>query len=74
MTNFSEDEEFTVDWTKVQVDTKILVRDFDTEEWTRKYFAKYEDGIVYTWFDGRTSYTEDSVTPWRYAKLYDGEE
>ena len=37
-----------VDWSKVPVDTKILVSDYDdTSVWIRRYFAKYENGIVY---------------------------
>lgn len=66
-----------VDWSKVPVDTKILVRDQDYQEWERRYFAKFEDGVVYAWAVGTTSFSNDgySVTDWRQVKLYkEGEE
>ena len=36
-------EEHEIDWYKVAVDTPILVRDSEDEEWQRRYFAKYEN-------------------------------
>ena len=68
-----------IDWTKVPVDTKILVRNSECSEWNRRYFAKYENGKVYAWDNGRTSwsaYNEDNinVTGWGKAKLYEGNE
>ena len=65
-----------VDWNKVEVDTPILVRDSENTEWLKKHFAKYEDGIVYVWNLGRTSWTaphDKSVSAWQYAKLIEGE-
>ena len=61
-----------VDWSKVPVDTKILVSD-DGERWTRRYFAKYENGRVYAFYDGATSFTgsNESLLGWEYAKLYE---
>ncbi len=58
-----------VDWSKVEVDTPILVRDYEGQEWARKYFAKYENKTIYAWDSGRTSWTGDGVTEWKYAKL-----
>lgn len=69
-------EEPEVDWNQVEVDTPILVRDSENTEWLKKYFAKYEDGIVYVWNLGRTSWTaphDKSVSAWRYAKLIEDE-
>lgn len=43
-------EEYTelpIDWSKVPVDTPILVRDNKSDEWLRRYFARYEKGWVY---------------------------
>ena len=63
------------DWSKVPVDTKVLVSD-DGEEWNRRHFAKYEDGKVYCFNDGYTSFTIvnyaylSNATSWEYAKLY----
>lgn len=65
----SEYVEPPVDWSKVAVDTPILVRDNANLEWTKRYFAKYENGIVYAWSNGATSWTGDRCTPWKLAKL-----
>ena len=62
-------EEPEVDWSKVEVDTPILVRANEAKPWIRRYFAKYEDGIVYAWNDGRTSWNEAVATVWKYTKL-----
>ena len=66
-----------IDWSKVEVDTPILVRDSENTEWLKKYFAKYKDGIVYVWNLGRTSWTatnDKDVSAWPYAKLAESEE
>ena len=60
-----------VDWSKVQVDTKILVSE-DGKDWYRRYFAKYENGFIYAFPDGLSSFTaeeSDIIYPWKYAKL-----
>lgn len=65
------DEEYIeqeVDWSKVAVDTPILVSD-DIENWYCRHFAKYENGLVYAWDAGKTSYTTDATITWEYAKL-----
>lgn len=67
-------EEPEVDWSKVEVDTPILVTHYEDEEWHRRYFAKYENGDVYAWDNGRTSWTENDVTAWNYAKLAESNE
>ena len=72
-------EEPEIDWSKVKVDTPILVRDHeDTESttvaWLKRYFAEYKDGLVYTWINGRTSWNEDCTHSWKYAKLAEDEE
>ena len=66
-----------VDWSKVEVDTPILVRQVEDGEWIKRHFAKCEGGIVYTWTDGHTSWTvsyDEEVTGWKYAKLAESEE
>ena len=63
-----------IDWSNVKVDTPILVRDYEGQEWARKYFAKYENKTIYAWDSGRTSWTGDGVTEWKYAKLAESEE
>lgn len=71
------DFEEVVDWSKVPVDTKILVSNFGTKQY-KAYFAKYEDGKIYAWDSGRTSFTagfENNMACWDYVKLYkEGEE
>ena len=69
-----EYKEPETDWSKVAVDTPILVRYSEDGEWLRRHFAKYEDGIVYAWKDAYTSWTGDRVTPWELAKLAESED
>lgn len=70
---FDDYEEPEVDWSKVEVDTPILVRQVEDGRWLERHFAKYEGGKVYAWEDGHTSWTEDNVTGWKYAKLAETE-
>ena len=69
-----EYEEPEVDWSKVEVDTPILVRAYEDEDWLKRYFAKYEGGTVYAWNGGCTSWNESVATGWEYAKLAETEE
>lgn len=62
----------TTDWSKVAVDTPILVKDDCDEEWVRSYFASYKNGKVRAWMGGRTSFSVKNKTDtfgWKYAKL-----
>ena len=69
-----EYKEPETDWSKVEVDTPILVRQGEDGDWYKRYFAKY-NGKVFAWSDGRTSWNETDVCAWDYAKLADeGEE
>lgn len=72
----SEHVEPPVDWSKVAVDTPILVRDSEGEKWKNRHFAKYEGGIVYAWRSGATSWSacSNSITDWGMAKLAESEE
>ena len=75
MEEYEEPEEPETDWSKVEVDTPILVRDGENNEWQRSYFAKYEDGFVYTWIAGATSWTaKGNMYKWRFAKLAESED
>ena len=65
------DELCIIDWSKVEVDTPVLVSN-DNKEWIKRYFARYEDGNVYCWLNGKTSWTaicEFSIGHWDYTKL-----
>ena len=69
---YKEYEEPEVDWSKVSVDTPIYVRGYKDVEWGPRHFAKYEDGQVYAWAYGTTSFTaqrKENTTVWPYAKL-----
>ena len=68
-----EYEEPEVDWSQVEVDTPILVKNNEEYgKWERRYFSKYEDGKVFAWVAGATSWSsagEKDVMFWKYAKL-----
>ena len=73
----SEYVEPPVDWSKVAVDTPILVKDVKSGEWNRGYFAMYENGTVFTWYHGATSWSaegESDIASWKFAKLAESED
>lgn len=59
-------------WDDVAVDTKIQVRDCDSEHWNNRYFSHYADGMVHAFNSGATSWScvdvRDTVS-WLQAKL-----
>ena len=62
-----------LDCSKVSVDAKVLVSD-NGKLWYKRHFAKYENGSVHVFPDGRSSFTteeNDIIYPWKYAKLYE---
>ena len=64
-----EYEKPEVDWTKVEMDTPILVKDYEDNNWIERYFATYFNGVVYAWFNGKTSEKTNELIDWKYAKL-----
>jgi hypothetical protein len=72
---WEREQEQEIDWSMVEIDQKILVS-MNNINWERRYFAKYENGLIYAWHNGCTSFTVplknnyDYFSPWRYAKLY----
>ena len=61
-----------VDWSKVEVDTPILVKHRVEETWEKRHFVCFKNGYVYTWREGTTSWSvpdEQLITMWNYAKL-----
>ena len=70
----SEYVEPPVDWSKVAVYTPILVRNCEEGIWKKRYFAKYEDNMVYAWDGGATSWSADRSIYWKMAKLAESEE
>ena len=68
----TEEFEEVIDWSKIPVDTKVLVSK-DNEIWHRRYFAKFENGKVYFFSCGASSFSADdinNVLSWEYVKLY----
>lgn len=60
-----------VDWSKVKVDTPVLVS-LNDESWFCRYFACFKNGIVYTWSGGATSWSvreREHKDAWGFAKL-----
>lgn len=57
------------------VDTKILVGIKKEDITIKRHFAFIKNGRIWTWRDGRTSWSEDSVSlsHWEYAKLPDSD-
>lgn len=68
-----EYEEPEIDWSQVEVDTPILVKYTESAKWKKRHFAKYENGLVYAWNNGETSWTTVAMTDWKYAKLAEDE-
>lgn len=73
-----EYKEPKTDWSKVKIDTPIYVKDHEDDNWNPRYFAKYKNGNVYAWSNGKTSfsigyinYDNNPYTEWKYAKLAD---
>ena len=60
-----------IDWMNVKVDTPVLVRDFENQDWKKRYFAFFDDELIYTWDGGATSWSvkNKDAMPWKYAKL-----
>lgn len=61
-----------VDWSKVAIDTPVLVRNSEMDAWKRRYFAGYNDNEVYVFSNGKTSYTytdDEKPVIYRHAKL-----
>ena len=63
-----------IDWSKVKVDTPILVKHRLDGEWEKRHFAEYKNGDVYAWDNGRTSWTVANEIKWNYAKRIESEE
>ena len=67
--------ESPVDWSKVPIDTPILVRDYENQEWKKRHFAGLNPGgKVMGWEEGTTSWTSNARVRWIFAKLATPEE
>lgn len=65
-------KDYNVDWSKVEVDTKILVSNDDVR-WYRAHFAMFENDTIYSFSNGTTSFTYEysAFEPWKHAILYE---
>lgn len=68
-----------VDWSKVPVDTLVMVRDCEDDEWVLRYFVGINEEApkfrFVTWSSGATSKTAyGNYTPWKYCKLAEDED
>lgn len=69
-----EDWKPAMDWSKVAVDTPILVWNEGGPKYKR-YFAKYENGRLFAWRDGCNSWSANGkVNNWHYGEIADIEE
>lgn len=66
-----EFKEPEVDWSMIPVDAPIYVS-HNGDFWQNRHFARYEDGKVYAWAGGTTSWSKEGCkepTIWNYARL-----
>ena len=71
----AEYQEPSVDWSKVPIDTPVLVSS-DGGMWCGRYFAGMRDGKLETYNSGATSWSVDGnrTCVWKYMRLADGNE
>lgn len=62
-----------IDWSKIPIDTPIFVRDSENAKWEKRHFAGIENGRVFAWDNGFTSWTTKIKTTWKFAKLAEPE-
>ena len=71
----AEYQEPPVDWSKVPIDTPVIVSD-DGKRWRRRYFAGMRDGKPRVYDAGATSWSvDDNLTwVWKFVMLAEGNE
>lgn len=71
----AEYQEPPVDWSKVPIDTPVLVS-HDEKKWYRRYFAGIRDGKPEAYDAGATSWSVDDecTCRWEHMKLAEGNE
>lgn len=70
----SNEVEEEIDWSKVPINTPILVRDYEEHKWEIRNFAGYYFGKVHAFNINKTSKDYFSIQYWKYAKLKTTEE
>lgn len=72
---WSDDNPIEIDWTKVPINTKVLVRNSKENEWEERYFVFYlskSPSSYYTFLRDKDSTNAVNITDinnWRYCKL-----
>ena len=67
----NEEYEPHIDWSKVPVDTPVIIKDTNGLE-RKRHFCKYEPNFSYPFVyfsDGKTSFTGDATSFWYNCKL-----
>lgn len=64
--------EEVIDWSKIPIDTKILVWNKTSKQKYNRHFAGIDSGTgrVRAWDSGQTSFTTTRWSTWDYAELY----
>ena len=72
----NEEEDRLAKFRNLPVDTLILVRDSEEDDWKPSYFSRVENDLVYVFGNGTTSFTAKSCfaayildVPYKFAKL-----
>lgn len=68
----SEHVEYEVDWMKVPIDTPVYYQVDILQNADKGYFAKFKNGVVYIWKDGKTSFTSryrDDICSCQFVRL-----
>lgn len=66
-----------IDWSRVPVDTKILVRDSKNDPWRKAHFAKVHGRLIVAFSLGKSSWTvleDNTFSVYLYADIPDPEE
>ena len=67
--------EEVIDWSKIPIDTKIIVWNRVSKRKEKRHFAGINEyGMVEAWNYGQTSFTTKTTSDWDYAELYKEEE
>ena len=58
-----------VDWTNVKVDTPVYVKDSGSNAWFKRHFSHFDNGKIYVFNNGYTSWTGSGCSSWDEVKL-----
>lgn len=59
-----------VEWMNIEVDTNLVVS-HNGITWYKRHFAKYEEGKIYVYQGGCSSYTTQKVETYKHNKLWE---